>query len=82
LELGLALYTNARFRKWEAGLKKFIREILQGRFQSVSPKLPEGVDKYRDIDRGKNEYHEVVKDAKTGQIIHETHEPLSQHKSP
>lgn len=80
LAIGLRLYTNSRFRRWAQGIKKFIKEIVQGRLGSGSPDLSEGVDKHRIIDRARNEYHEVVKDAKTGRIIHETHEPLSQHK--
>ena len=35
----------------------------------------------RVIDRENDEYHEVVKDPATGEILHECHEPLSQHRS-
>jgi hypothetical protein len=34
----------------------------------------------RVIDRENDEYQEVVKDSKTGEIVHECHEPLSQHQ--
>jgi len=34
----------------------------------------------RVINREKNEYHEVIKDATTGEILHECHEPLSEHR--
>jgi len=62
------------------GIKRFLSHIVQRWKQSVNPKLEEGVYEERIVDRGKNEYHQVVKDAKTGEIIHEEHHPLSQHK--
>ena len=62
------------------GSKKFMKEIIRGQFPSKNPKLPKGVYKERTIDRGKDEYHEVVKDIKTGKTIRDIHEPLSQHK--
>jgi hypothetical protein len=34
----------------------------------------------RVIDRENDEYHEVVKDPSTGEVIHECHEPLSKHR--
>jgi len=34
----------------------------------------------RIIDRENDKYHEVVKDSATGDIFHECHEPLSQHR--
>jgi len=34
----------------------------------------------RVIDRENDEYHEVVEDPATGDILHECHEPLSQHR--
>ena len=33
----------------------------------------------RVIDRENDEYHEIVKNPETGKILHECHEPLSQH---
>lgn len=33
----------------------------------------------RHIDREKNHYHERITDAETGDVIHETDEPLSEH---
>lgn len=38
------------------------------------------MDKLRRIDRENDRYDEVVADPETGDIIHETHEPLSQHR--
>jgi len=69
-----------RIRKFVAGIKKFIGEFLGGWFPSGDPKLSNGVDKSRTIDREKNEYHEVVKRHGTNEVIHEVHEPLNKHQ--
>ena len=69
-----------RVRKMSAGIKKFLSEFLGGWFPSGDPKLPDGVDESRSIDREKDEYHEVTKKHGTDEVIHETHEPLSKHK--
>jgi hypothetical protein len=74
-----------RLRQKREGFKRFMKEIIQGWFPSENKRqFPEGVDKTRIIDkkedRTKSEYHEVVKDKKTGEIIREIHEPLSRHK--
>ncbi len=36
----------------------------------------------RKIDRVNDSYEEVFKDRKTGEIVHETREPLSKHRTP
>jgi hypothetical protein len=56
-------------------------ESIQGWFPSGDPKLKKGVDIVRIIDREKKEKHHIVTDLATGEVIHEEHEPLSQHKS-
>jgi hypothetical protein len=71
---------SLRTRKFGAGIKKFLGEFLGGWFPSGDPKLPDGVDKSRTIDREKNEYHEVVKKYGTDEIIHEDHGQLDKHK--
>lgn len=71
---------SLRVRKFGSGIKKFLGEFLGGWFSSGDPKLPEGVNKSRTIDREKDEYHEVVKKYGTDEIIHENHEPLSKHR--
>jgi hypothetical protein len=38
------------------------------------------VHRERIVDKEKNEYHETVKNAATGEVIRDIHEPLSQHK--
>jgi len=72
---------SSKARHKGRGFKKFAKEILQGWFSSISPALKKGVYKERIIDKEKDEYHEVVENAETGEIIREVHEPLTQHKS-
>ena len=57
-----------------------VKEIFQGFKPSRDPKLSKGVDVQMIVDREKNEYHQIVKDKKTGNILHEEHEPLSEHR--
>lgn len=71
---------SLRARKKRKGIGGFVKEILQGWFPSNSPALKKGVHKERIVDKEKNEYHETVKDAVTGEVIRDIHEPLSQHK--
>jgi len=71
---------RVRARKKRKGIGRFVKEILQGWFPSNSPALKEGVHKERIVDKEKDEYHETVKDAMTGEVIRDIHEPLSQHK--
>ncbi|MDO9579266.1 MAG: hypothetical protein Q7J06_01680 [Bacteroidales bacterium] len=63
------------------GFKGFLIKIFQGFKSSGDPNLPQGVDEQMIIDREKNEYHQIVKDNKTGKVLHEEHVPLSQHKT-
>lgn len=59
--------------------KKASSETRSGWKRSGDPKKrPVYLD--RIIDRVKDEYHEVVRDAETDKISHEVHEPLTQHK--
>jgi len=63
-------------------LGKKVRSIIRsGWKQSGDPLLKEGVYEDRIIDRNKDEYHQVIKDVRTGKILHEEHEKLSEHKS-
>lgn len=70
-----------KMRHMRLGFKKFIAEILSGWFPSNDMKLKNGVNKIRIVDRGNDEYHEVVKDYKTGKMLRECHEPLSVHRN-
>ena len=72
---------NLALRLKRKGFKRFMTEIIGGWFPSKDKgKFPEGVDKERIIDKEKDEYHEVVKEAKTGEVVRDIHEPLSQHR--
>lgn len=66
-----------RFREM---LGKVMSIIRSGWKKSSDPNIKDGVYEDRIIDRRKNEYHQVVRDAKTGKILHEEHEPLTEHK--
>jgi len=59
----------------------WFRKTAQGHKSSGDPKLKDGVDYFMDIDKEKNEYHQIVKDNKTKEILHEEHEPLTEHRS-
>lgn len=56
-----------------------VRRIVQGWKSSGDPKLSKGVDVYMDVNREKNEYHHVVKEHQTENILHEEHESLTEH---
>lgn len=71
---------ETRVRQNRKGFKKFMKEIISRWCPSRSPELKDGVNEERIIDKEKNEYYQTVKDARTGEIIHEEHELLSQHK--
>lgn len=58
----------------------WLRKITQGHKSSGDPKLKKGVEYYMDVDREKNEYHQVVKNNETKEILHEEHEPLTEHR--
>jgi len=80
LTLGLALRANSRARQKQQGFEKFKKQIEQGQYESGDPELKKGVNLERIIDKEKDEYHEVVENAETGEITREVHEPLSHHK--
>lgn len=79
----ISVKDSMKLRKYKYGIKKFLVEIISGWFPTKglsARKLLHGVEKSRVVDREKDEYHEVVKDYKTKEVIHECHEPLSKHK--
>lgn len=57
-----------------------VRKMTQGWRPSGDPRLKHGVDFFMDVNREKDEYHQIVKDHKTKKVLHEEHEPLSDHK--
>ena len=79
----IAVRDSIKLRKFKQGIRKFLVEIISGWFPTkgkLAQKLPGGVNISRVIDREKDEYHEVVKKYETDKVVHECHEPLSQHK--
>jgi hypothetical protein len=70
---------SRRIRKKQKGFSKFVIERVKGWFPSRNHKLSNGVHEERIIDEEKNQYDQVVKDVKTGEIIHEEHQRLSEH---
>ena len=75
--LGLSVSIGGKHKRKGSGT---LREWISNRWKrSGDPKLKNGVREDRVIDREKDEYHHITKDAKTGEITHEEHEPLSKH---
>lgn len=66
-----------KLRKKSPGFRRFAVETIGGWFSSHRYK--DGVELSRSLDKEKDEYHEVVKEYKTGKIVHESHEKLSEH---
>lgn len=77
----VSIRDNIKVRIKRKGFKKFVIETIGGWFQNIiTGDTKYGVNKERIIDREKNEYHETVKDLKTGKIIRDCHEKLTEHK--
>jgi len=61
--------------------KKFSQETLKGWLSSKDKnRFPEGVDMLREVDRKNNVYRKIVRDRRTGKIVHEDIGPLDQHR--
>ncbi len=72
---------NIGLKTFSGSIKKFISHFMDGWFSSDRRDLsPDGVYKERLIDRQNNHYKEFVKDAKTGRIIHDINQKLTEHK--
>jgi len=72
---------SLRGRQKRKGFKKFMVEFLQGWFPSKNKKeFPDGVQKTRLIDKKNDKYQEKVIDEKTGKIVVNKDEKLSEHK--
>jgi hypothetical protein len=64
------------------GYTGFLAKGRSGHESSTNvAKHPDGVDRTQTIDREKDEYSETVIDKRTGKVVRDVHEPLSQHKS-
>jgi len=71
----------SKVRQKRKGFRKFMVEMITRWRPSGDPKLKNGIHEDRIIDKEKKEYHQVCRDAKTGKITHEEHEPLSHHNN-
>lgn len=71
---------NIRVRQGRENFKKFMIEILQGNFTSINTHLSKGVFKRRLIDKQSNKYEEYVSDNKTGNILRNVKEKLTEHR--
>jgi len=78
LTIGIRLGSATRLKR--KGIKRFSLEMIDRWKGSGDARLPGGVHEQRIIDKEHDRYDQVVIDAATGQVIHEEHEALSDHK--
>lgn len=79
----ITIRDSLRLTAKRGGVSGFVSKIWSGWFPTkgaLAGQLPHGVELSRVVDKEKNEYHEVVKDYKTKEVIHECHEQLDQHR--
>jgi len=81
LEDGIIIRDGFQARHWREGFKKFMVEVISRWLPSHNARLPKGVLEDRVIDKEHNRYDQVVKDASSGEVVHEEHVPLSKHKT-
>lgn len=62
------------------GFHRFVKQMISRWKRSGDLRLENGVQEETIRDKEKDWYDQVVRDAKTGEITHEEHEPLSKHK--
>ncbi|HHT9139015.1 MAG TPA: hypothetical protein ACFYEK_17445 [Candidatus Wunengus sp. YC60] len=76
----IKLNDSIEVKAFSGKIKRFIVHIVSGWFPSIRKDLsPEGVQKVRIIDRKDNRYQEKVTDVKTGRILRDVEEKLSDH---
>lgn len=73
----MQLYDSIRLRQQEPGTKKPVLDHFSG--FDLTHKTGQFSEKIRIIDRKNDSYYEMVRDPKTGAILHECSEALSQH---
>ena len=72
---------SLELKSFTGAVKKFVAHIISGWFPSIRKDLsPEGVQKVRVIDRKNNRYHEKIVDVKTGRVIRDIDEKLTNHR--
>lgn len=77
----ISVRDSLELKSFTGAVKKFVAHIISGWFPSLRKDLsPEGVQKVRVIDRKNNRYQEKVIDVKTGRVIRDVDEKLSDHR--
>jgi len=76
---GIRLSVSTRAKRKMKGMGTLMEVITNRWKRSEDPRLKYGVREDMVIDREKDEYHHVTRDAKTGKVTHEEHEKLSEH---
>jgi len=77
VRIGVSVSTKVKHKRKGKGT---LIEMISNRWKrSGDLKLKNGVREDMVIDRERNEYHHITRDAQTGEITHEEHEPLSKH---
>lgn len=77
----MKLSDNMELKSFIGSTKKFISHIISGWFPSKRADLsPDGINKERIIDRRNNIYYEKVVDIRTGRVIRDIKERLTDHK--
>lgn len=78
--VNIALRVGTKTKHKRKGFKKFMVEMISHYKKSKDKNAPEEVHEERFIDKEKGTYDQVVRDSKTGQIIHEEHMKLTEHQ--
>lgn len=77
----VAVHDSVELKTFVQAVKDFLAHIISGWFPSKRVDLsPDGVQKERLIDRPNNRYKEKVVDVKTGRVIRDVDEKLTDHK--
>lgn len=77
----IKIQDNIKLRSFISGTKKFIIESITGWFPSNRKDLsPDGVNKEQVVDRRNNKYKKKIVDVKTGRIIKDIEENLTDHR--
>lgn len=80
IEENIKLREIVKIKRKKEGIGGFLVKTVQGYKPSKDPKLSEGVDVLMTVNREKNKYDHIIKDNKTGDILHEEHCLLTDHK--
>lgn len=77
----ISVRDNISLRQKRFGFKKFAKELIQGWFPNIVTKDSKyGVHKIRVVDKLSNFYKEYVKDLRTGKVVRDVEEKLTDHK--